>query len=104
MIDPLSFAVAIGDESLAKYEPKSLWECREPSPDQLKALEGEGIETSLVKWRGQAEHLLNKIIQRRDRGLCSVRQMNWLKKHHIDATLMTAEEAKKHQRRLFANF
>ena len=103
-VDPLTFAVAIGDTELANYEPRSLWDLREPTADQLKVLDGEGVEISMVKWRGQAEHLIRKINERKDRGLSSVRQMNWLKLRGIDATLMTADEATRRQRSLFANF
>jgi len=103
-VDPLTFAISIDDKELAAYEPQSLWEMRDPTVEQLRALENEGIETELVKWRGQAERILHKIRERRDRGLCSVRLMNWLKRHGIDATLMTHEEATRKQRGLMMGF
>lgn len=104
MIDPLTFAVAIGDTELANYEPRSLWDLREPTAEQLKALDGEGIGLDTVKWRGQAELLLNRIVQRRERGLCSLRAMNWLKRHGIDAVMMTTDEANRKMRALHMNF
>lgn len=104
MIDPLTFAVAIGDAELANYEPRSLWDLREPTAEQLRVLEAEGIESGTVKWRGQAELTINIILKRKERGLCSVRTMNFLKRHGIDATVMTADEANRKQRALFANF
>lgn len=104
MVDPLAFAVAIGDTELANYEPRSLWDCREPTGDQLRVIENEGVESGLVKWRGQAELIINRIADRKERGFCSVRQMNWLKTHGVDATLMTADEATRKQRSLMFNF
>lgn len=103
-VDPLTFAISIGDEELAAYQPTSLWDMRDPTAEQMRALEGEGIETELVKWRGQAERILNKIIKRREEGLCSVRLMNWLKGRGIDATLYTHDEAVKRQRALMMHF
>lgn len=103
-IDPLTFAVAIDSHEIANYTPKTLWELRDPTAEQLRALEKQGIETELVRWRGQAELIIKAITQRQDRGLCSVRMMQWLKKHHIDATLMPHDEAVKKQRALMKGF
>ena len=68
------------------------------------ALEANGVESSTVRWRGQAEMILNVINSRNDRGLCTVRQMNFLKKHGIDARLMQKEEATKRVASIILNF
>jgi superfamily II DNA or RNA helicase len=102
LIDPFAFGAVIKDDDLASYQPETLWEAREPTLEQLQALAENGIEPAMVKWRGQAQRVLKVIQQRRERGLCSVRLMNWLGRHKIDATLMTQDEAQREQRRLFA--
>jgi len=101
-IDPFTFGVVLGHEELANYHPETLWEARTPTIEQLKALVENGIEAEMVKWRGQAQKILAVIEERRERGLCSIRLMNWLRRHKIEAELMTHEQATKHQRRLFA--
>lgn len=94
-IDPLTFAIAMDDANIADYNPETLWDCKEPTIEQIRALEANGVESSTVRWRGQADMILNVIRSREDRGLCTVRQMNFLKRHHIDAKLMAKDEATK---------
>lgn len=101
-IDPFTFGVVLGHEELALYQPETLWDARPPTNEQLHALVENGIEAGQVQWRGQAHKILAVIEERRDRGLCSIRLMNWLRRHKIAAELMTHEEATKQQRRLFA--
>jgi superfamily II DNA or RNA helicase len=101
-IDPFTFGVVMGDEELATYQPETLWDARQPTLEQLQVLVDNGIEAEQVKWRGQAARILKIIDERRERGLCSIRLMNWLRRHDIEAALMTHEQATKHQRRLFA--
>jgi superfamily II DNA or RNA helicase len=101
-IDPFTFGVVLGHEELALYQPETLWDARPPTIEQLRAMVENGIEADAVKWRGQAQRILTVIDERKDRGLCSIRLMNWLRRHNIDAALMTHEQATKHQRRLFA--
>lgn len=101
-VDPFTFGVVVGDEVLAAYQPETLWEARPPTLEQLQVMVDNGIEAEMVKWRGQAQRIVEVIQERRDRGLCSVRLMNWLRRHNIDAALLTQEQATKHQRRLFA--
>ena len=103
-IDPLTFAVAMDDETIANYNPETLWQCDEPTAGQIKALEANGVESSTVRWRGQAEMILNVINSRNDRGLCTVRQMNFLKKHQIDARLMDKDSATKKVASIILNF
>ncbi len=102
-IDPFTFGVVLGHEELAMYQPDTLWDAREPTIEQLRGLVENGIEAEAVKWRGQAQKILQIIAERRDRGLCSIRLMNWLRRHGISAELMSHEDATRHQRRLFKN-
>lgn len=100
-IDPFTFGVVLGHEELANYHPQTLWDARDPTAEQLQALVNNGVEAEMVRWRGQAQKILGVIEERQDRGLCSIRLMNWLKRHNIDATTMTHEEATRRQRTLF---
>ena len=94
-IDPLTFAVAMDDVQIADYNPETLWDCKEPTIEQIRALEENGVDSAAVRWYGQADMILNVIRSRNDRGLCTVRQMNFLKKHGVDARLMDKESATK---------
>lgn len=131
-IDPFTFGVVLGNQDIANYHPDTLWNARQPTIDQLKVLMEEGIDAEQVKFRGQAQQILTVIEERRARGLCSIRSMNFLgakiemfrKKRDErdsdgnlrgvrpevdqwlnrvgDPVFMTQEEASRHQRWLFS--
>lgn len=103
-IDPFTFGVVLGHDELANYHPETLWDARPPTIEQLKALVDNGIEADMVKFRGQAQKIIQVIDERRQRGLCSIRLMNWLARHKVSAELMSHAEATAHQRRLFRQF
>jgi len=102
-IDPFTFGIVLGHEELVNYAPETLWDARQPTIEQLRALVDNGIEAEEVRWRGQAQKILGIITERKERGLCSIRLMNWLKRHKIEAANMTHEEATRQQRRLFGS-
>ena len=93
LIDPLAFAVESGDADLAAYEPETARDAQPPSEKQLALIAKQGIDTSLVKSKGQASKIIGKIMQRLKGGLCSPRQMNFLQKLGIDASHYSREEA-----------
>lgn len=124
-IDPFTFGVVLGHEELALYQPDTLWDARPPTIEQLKVLLDNGVDGEAVKWRGQAQKIIKIVDERRARGLCSIRAMNFLsakasmfrRKRDAgepvraevvswlgrmgDPALMTHEEATRHQRWLF---
>ena len=124
-IDPFTFGVVLGNQELAQYQPETLWDARRPTIEQLKLLIDNGVDAESVQWRGQAQKIIDVINERRARGLCSIRAMNFLSAKIAmfqkkldengvrpevrawlgrvgDPTHMTAEEAQRNQRWLFS--
>lgn len=63
--DPVEFAMQIHDESLAKYEPKGLFEQQPASLDQLQKLIQAGIDATKITSTGQADAFLDVLDKRR---------------------------------------
>lgn len=94
VIDPLAFATELADFSLATYEPITERDNRPASDKMLSILRQNGLDTSKITSFGQAHLLVGKILERHKRKLSTVRQLNWLATHGIDASMMTMVEAK----------
>lgn len=94
VIDPLAFAVAVNDDTIAAYEPSSRWEFKPPSEEQIKVLQNNGIDGAKIQTMGLASKVIDKIFQRQRLGLCSVRQMSFLERLGFkEAALMTKAQA-----------
>jgi superfamily II DNA or RNA helicase len=78
VIDPLAWAVALGDDALQGWEPSTKWEALSPTPGQLEALEKAGIDIGKIKMRGLASKLLDRISARRKANLCTPKQLNMM--------------------------
>ncbi len=103
-IDPLAMAVSVNAEDLKNYEPKEKWEFKAPSSQQIKRLTEARMDTSAVHTAGMASKIIGILDQRKNMGLCSVPQMDFLNKlgmeelHRLgidNTALVTAEQAKK---------
>jgi superfamily II DNA or RNA helicase len=95
-IDPLAFAVNVGDQALSSYEPQEPWEAQAPDAQQIKFLEQNGIDISKILCRGHAAKIEEKIKNRKHLGLCTPKQMNFLIKMGLpetEAALKSFEEA-----------
>lgn len=68
-IDPVRFAVAVGDEAIAHYVPETAQDAAPPSKEELDALLAYKIDTTQVKSSGQAQALLKKLLTRDQLGL-----------------------------------
>lgn len=77
--DPIALAAELGDVELAEYAPRFGWETEPASPKQLETLEGLGVDSAMVESRGHASALMDRLIQRKGMGLCSVKQLRLLK-------------------------
>lgn len=97
VVDPLAVASELGDVELASYEPETERDSRPPTPKMLAILTNNGVDVSGIKYFGQAQKLIGRILQRHARGLCTIRQLHFLSKLGIDASMMTKEEAKAKQ-------
>lgn len=98
IIDPLNFASAIGDESLATYEPATAWEAAPVTEPQKQKLTQMGIDAGQIKYRGHAHKILGVLFNRSRQKLAVPRQIEFFKKLGIDAADMTASEAAKRQK------
>jgi len=78
-IDPLAWAVSVGDEVLASYVPETTADARPPARAELDFILQAGIDTSAIKTTGLAQKVIARIRDRERLGLASVRQMNFLK-------------------------
>ena len=104
-IDPLALAVSIRMEDITNYQPVEKWEFRAPSDAQKKALELNHIDASTIHTAGMAHKLLEKLHQRNQLGLCTVKQLCFLEKLGIaGAAMMSKEEATRIQRKQFSKW
>lgn len=94
MIDPLELAVSLKAEDLKTYEPKERWEFKAPSTGQLDAIGKAGIDVSTITTAGMASKVLDKLKQRQQLGLCTVKQMSFLERMGIpEASTYKFEQA-----------
>lgn len=94
VIDPLAWAVSLGDAALATWQPESRWDELPPTPGQLATLEKNGIDTSKVTTRGLATRVIARVFDRQKLGLCTPKQLNFLERLGVhDAALVSFRDA-----------
>jgi len=96
LIDPLDFAISIGDDFLIDYVPTFGWEFEPATEKQLNYLNSLQIKTVDEMCRGKASALIETLNKRREMGLCTPKQANRLEKcGFVNAYKWTFEEASK---------
>lgn len=94
LIDPLDFAISIGDDFLIDYVPTFGWECEPATEKQMSYLNSLQIATVADMCKGQASALIERLNKRREMGLCTPKQANRLAKSgFLDTYKWTFEEA-----------
>jgi superfamily II DNA or RNA helicase len=95
VIDPLAIAVTeLHDLDLAQYEPETDRDAMDPSEKQLAILKQNGIDTSKIRYRGEASRWINIVLKRHELGLATFRQLNFMKQLGIEhAASMKRDEA-----------
>jgi superfamily II DNA or RNA helicase len=94
VIDPLAWAVSLGDQELASWEPETQWDELPPTKGQLDQLARFGIDTGAVKYRGLATKILDRVFNRTRMGLCTPKQLSFMERLGIkDGALLTIDEA-----------
>ena len=78
-IDPLAWAVSLGDAVIASYVPENAADAAPPSKEELDVILGAGLDSSAIKNSGQAQKLIGRLLDRDRLGLASVKQLNFLK-------------------------
>jgi superfamily II DNA/RNA helicase len=81
LVDPLQYSISIGAEDLADYEPTYAWEMEPPTEKQLAALEKWGIFAQDVQNKGFACMLMDRLVQRREEGLATPKQIRCLERY-----------------------
>lgn len=81
LVDPLQFAMSIQDLDLADYRPTFLWEQKDATESQLKAIERFGIDSQGVETRGQAAALLDALTKRADNHMATPKQVRLLERY-----------------------
>ena len=70
------------------------WQHLAPTAKQLKALDAFGADISAVTTKGLASHLLDRLFDRKETGMASLRQIRLMQKMgHEHALEATAQEA-----------
>ncbi|EIP99358.1 DNA/RNA helicase, superfamily II [Opitutaceae bacterium TAV1] len=77
-VDAIEFALSIGDDALAGYEPTLGWEMLAPTKGQLAALEKMGFAPETITSKGLASQIFDRLSARRIHGLATPKQLRWL--------------------------
>jgi len=98
VMDPLAWAVDLGDEKLATYEPETAFDARPPTPGQLTLLQKQHFDISKIRYFGQASAVITRLMARYRMRLASPQQLHFL--HQLGlapdkATLLSAADASK---------
>lgn len=78
-INPISFALAVGDRALANYTPETTMEAAKPTKDMLDYLLSQGINTMAIKTAGEASKLVDRLRERHRLGLATPIQLEQLR-------------------------
>lgn len=94
VIDPLKWAVTLGDEQLATYEPQTKWDSQTPTQGQIDLLKRNHIDVEKVTCRGLASKLIDRVVSRQKLGLCTIKQLNFLEQLGVkDAAFLSIAAA-----------
>ena len=78
LVDPLQYAMSIQDPGLTSYVPAFGWETESPSAKQKAQLEKYGIFPDEIKTAGEAQRILDRMAERRGKGLTTPKQIRLL--------------------------
>lgn len=78
-INPISFALAVGDRALANYTPETTMDAARPTKDMLDYLLSQGINTMAIKTAGEASKLIDRLRERQRLGLATPIQLEQLR-------------------------
>lgn len=96
IINPIAWALSLGDEKLASWEPENDREARPPSEGQLRILRQFHIDVAKIKYFGLAQLVIGKVLHRQHQKLASPGQLDMLHLFGLSdeqAALLSAAEA-----------
>ena len=83
-IDPLAWAVSLGDATFANYVPEPGWESAPPSAGQLEFLRKQGMDTKEIRYKGLASKIIGRIMTRISLRLATPHQLSLMHKLGLD--------------------
>ena len=93
-VDAMDFALSVGDEELADYEPVFSWEKRKVTAKQAAMLAHSGFDMESVTCCGHATKIIDRLMARRELGLATVKQVRFLQRlGHPQPNTATFDEA-----------
>jgi superfamily II DNA or RNA helicase len=95
-IDPLAWAVSLGDDALKSYVPESGWESAPPTAGQLDFIRKQGMATEGIKYKGLASKVIGRLMTRINLHLATPGQLTFLHQLGVDeqtAATLTMREA-----------
>lgn len=81
LVDPLQYEMSIAAEDLSGYVPAFGWEAQPPTDQQKQKLEAYGIFPDEIGSAGKAEKLLERIAERKTKGLATPKQIRLLERY-----------------------
>jgi len=94
-IDPLQWAVSLGDSMIKSYAPTEAWESQPASVGQLDFIRNQGMEIGGITSKGLASRIISRLRVRQDNKLATPKQLRLMHQLGLDeqtcATLTQAE-------------
>jgi hypothetical protein len=81
LVDPLQYEMSIAAEDLSGYVPAFGWEAQPPTDIQKQKLEAYGIFPDEIDSAGKAKKLLERIQERKQKGLATQKQIRCLERY-----------------------
>lgn len=95
-VDPLAWAVSLGDSAISSYTPKDDWESHPASVGQLNLIRQFGFNVDGVKTKGIASRIIARLNARSSMGLATPKQLDLMHKLGLDeqtCATLTQKEA-----------
>ncbi|MGH8018769.1 MAG: DEAD/DEAH box helicase [Opitutaceae bacterium] len=80
LLDPVELALSLHEIDLAEYEPTMPWHGQPATPKQLAAIHRLGIDPDLIRNKGHANAILDRMFSRRSLKLATPKQVAWLRR------------------------
>ncbi len=96
VMDPLAWAVSIGDTAISTWKPDKKWESDPPTVGQISFIRSQGIDPSTIKYKGLAQKIIGRILARQEMGLATGRQLSMMSQLGLDeqsCSTLTIDEA-----------
>ncbi len=96
VIDPLAWAMSIGDAALANWKPENKWDSDPITAGQASFLRQNGIDATKIQYKGMASKIIGRVLSRHKLGLATGRQLSLMHQLGLDeqsCATLTEEQA-----------